>query len=101
MCYVAFETADDLSAGFAFTAAPLVMLLGAFVATQPGEHDVSQSVVGLLVAVLDEVVPHDITRKHLEGASTAQSSVKDLTVYALRVVTGCDEQCGGYLHGRY
>ena len=85
--YVPFETADDLSAGFAFRSAFFHIGNGALVSCSADGGDPPQSLVGLAVASSVEAVADDTSRGRLDRAHAAQRSEGRFGGHSFGVVT--------------
>ena len=71
---VAFEAADDLSAGFSFCSAFLDVVDCWLVPAHAGGSDPPECVVGLAVPSPVETMAHDTAGRGLDRAHTAQRS---------------------------
>jgi hypothetical protein len=70
---IAFEATDDFASGLALLDAALVVVLGARVDPQAGEHDAVERGVGLPVATTIEATVLPASRGTLDGTDPAQS----------------------------
>ena len=69
---VAFEAAEDLSAGLALRGAPGGVGLGALVAAEADHGDAPEGVVGLAVAASVQPVAHGAPRGGFDGGGAAE-----------------------------